>query len=86
MTWLEELALNIREARQGERLTQRQLAQRIGMTMSAVSNYENARRAPSLRVMSTMSSVLRMSLDDLVPLDTCEMRDDENQTTIYDFI
>lgn len=86
MSFLDELASNIRDARLLRGMTQRHLAQKVGVSVNCVSQYETARRMPSLDKVSIMSGVLDVSLDDLVP-DVLACDDvDENQTSIYDYL
>lgn len=86
MTFLEEFATNLRNARTDKRLTQKDLAQRIGVTANCVSLYETAKRMPSLKMVSIMSNVLDVSLDDLVPCASHDMPDDPCQISIFDLI
>lgn len=86
MSFLEEFAENLREARKSKGLTQIQLAQQIGVTNSAVSFYETAKRMPNLRIVSIMSNVLDVSLDDLIPCVVYEVPVDSCQTCIFDLI
>ena len=86
MSFLEEFAENIKKARQDKGLTQRQLAQQVGITANAISLYENAKRMPSLEITSIMSNILDVSLDDLIPYAVHEMPVDQCQTCIFDLI
>lgn len=86
MSFMEELAHNLREARVVKRMTQNQLAQQIGVTANAISLYENAKRMPNLETMSIMSDVLGTSLDDLIPYVVHVHMTDVNQTCIFDLI
>lgn len=86
MSFLEELAENIRRARKDKELTQRQLAQQVGVTANAISLYETAKRMPSLQIVSIMSNVLDVSLDDLIPYAIHEMPANSCQTCIFDLI
>ncbi len=86
MTFVEELASNIRDARKAAGMTQCTLAQMIGRTANCVSLYETAKRMPSIETMSIMRHVLGTSLDDLVPEVEFEVEQDPSQTSIYDMI
>lgn len=86
MRFLEELAGNIRDARVAKGWTQRQLAQKVGVTSSAVNQYERAKRTPNLKTMSIMSHALDVTLDELVPYATHEIIMDPRQTSLYDLI
>ncbi len=86
MEFVEKLSENIRNARREKGLTQKQLAQQVGVTANAISLYETARRMPNLMIMSLMSDALDVSLDDLIPYAVHEMSVDTSQTCIFDLI
>ena len=44
----------IQELRKAEGLTQEQLAQKIGVSMAAIRNYENGLREPNSRAMAAL--------------------------------
>jgi DNA-binding transcriptional regulator YiaG len=58
----DQLADAIRDARHTARLSQGDLAQRIGVTQSAVGMWERARVKPTTRNMAALSRVLRRDL------------------------
>lgn len=86
MEFLAELASRVRDARIRAGITQRDLAQRVGVNVSTISMYENAKRMPSLDKMSMMSEVLDTSLDFLVP--TVKPHDLmlDSQMSVYDVL
>lgn len=84
--FLNELAERLRMARLGANLTQKDLAQKIGVNTNCVSMYENAKRMPSLYNMSMMSEVLDTSLDFLVPTVKPLDLTLDGQTSIYDML
>lgn len=86
MTFVEELASNLREARRTAGLTQHDLAQRIGCTANCISLYETAKRMPNVKTMSIMSHVLDVSLETLIPSCPYDMPVDMNQTDIFDML
>lgn len=86
MTFIEKLADNLRDARSAKGMTQQQLAQQIGVTPTCISMYENAKRMPNLEMISMMSNVLDVSLDDLIPYALHEVSIDPCQTTIFNLI
>ena len=86
MIFHRELADNIRETRQRRNMTQKELAQRIGITQTTLSNYERAKRIPGIKIISMMCDALDVSLDELVPKIRHEEPVDRNQTNIYDLI
>lgn len=58
----------MREWRISRRVTQRQLAERVGITQSALSNYENGKREMPLFVALNVSRALQVPLGLLVPV------------------
>ncbi len=65
----------IKTIRKSRGLTQEELAQECGISKNGLWNYENGKRDPSLNILNKISSVLNVSLFDLV--------EEENQIT-YD--
>ena len=86
MTFGRRLAANIRACRVAAEMTQAELAQRIGVTCNAVSNYENARREPGLETMSMMAAALGVEVGDIVPHVEPNRPMACRQTTIYDIL
>lgn len=82
----DELSGNIRSARQATGMTQAELAQKVGVTDSCISQYETSKRMPNLETMSILSDILNTSLDDLIPKSHWEIPKDENQTDIFDVL
>lgn len=64
----EQEPLTLMKLREDAGLTQKQLAQALGVTITTVSAWENGRHEPRLTLAQTklMTEVLRCSLDDLV--------------------
>ena len=58
MTWKEKLGEQIRTARKGAGMTQRQLADRIGVWRQMVSRYETGSDPPSLEILSRIAGVV----------------------------
>ena len=61
-----ELGERIRTLRTARGMTQKEFANRINVTKSAVSAYENGSRQPSYDVLLRMAAVLRVSTDHLL--------------------
>lgn len=59
----------LRELRIGAGLTQKQLADRIGVTKSVISFYELRERAPSPDVLIKLSNIFHVSTDYLLGLE-----------------
>ena len=60
-------ATRIRLARQRAGLTQAQLASRLGVRQSAVSQWEKGRVSPELETRIKLAALLRMPLSDVLP-------------------
>ena len=58
-----ELGKKIKTLRKTRGLSQEDLALRLGMQRSTISNYEIGRRSPSLRELEKISSILGVGLD-----------------------
>lgn len=86
ITFEEKLSRNLRRARQRRGYNQSDLAQKIGVGTSCISQYERGKRTPNLKTMSLISHVLDVSLDDLVPYVENNKLVDTRQTNIYDLI
>ena len=61
-----EFGERLREARQENRLTQDDLAEKLGVTISCISHYESGRRTPNVNMIVTLSEFLKVSLDNLI--------------------
>lgn len=60
------LAEKLRDLRLKNNLTQKNVADRLGISASVVSSYENAERSPSLEALLALSSLYRCSTDYLL--------------------
>lgn len=65
-----DLGSRLKTLRKQRGLTQKILARRINKSISAVSSYESNAQLPPLDVLESLSSVLNVSLDYLVGLDS----------------
>ena len=65
----------LRKLRQQERMTQQQLANRVGVTKSVISYYELQARYPSPEVLVKLASIFHVTTDYLLGLDTRETLD-----------
>lgn len=59
----------LKELRQQAGLTQKQLAEQIGVTKSVISFYERSERTPSPDVLRKLASVFHVSTDFLLDID-----------------
>jgi transcriptional regulator with XRE-family HTH domain len=55
----EEFGARLREVRQSEGFTQRQLAEEIGLSVEAISNFERGVHAPSFDTLEDLSRALK---------------------------
>ena len=62
----------IREARKRRKMTQGQLAEKLGLTTAAVSNYENQVSKPSVDMLKDISKALDVPLNFLLALESPE--------------
>ena len=62
----ENIGKFIAECRKGKNMTQRELAEKVGVTDRAISNWENGRRLPDLSLISLVSSELDVSVAELL--------------------
>ena len=61
-----QIGSKIKKLRKEHKLTQAQLAERIGVTKPTVSAYENDSRSPSYEVLVSIANVFNVSLDHLL--------------------
>ena len=57
---------NLKEHRLKRNLTQQQLADRVGLTHQAISNYENDIRNINLDILVALAKILDVRIDDLI--------------------
>ena len=55
----------IKQIRLERKLTQEQMAEQLGVSRQAVSNWENNKNLPDLELIISMSRLFSVSLDDL---------------------
>ncbi|NDO46015.1 helix-turn-helix transcriptional regulator [Clostridium sp. MD294] len=60
------LAENVRTKRKQAKMTQKQLAKKVGVTSSYISQIENDIKDPTMRVGGKIAKVLGCTLDDLI--------------------
>lgn len=61
-----DFGTRLKQARKKQKMTQKQLAQMLGVEQSAISNYEKNLRAPSAGALIQIANQLKISLDDLL--------------------
>ena len=81
----------LRKLRLQERLTQQQLAQKLGVTKSVVSYYELQARYPSPEILVKLASIFHVTTDYLLGLEARELidlsgLDDEDIATVKQMV
>ena len=62
------LSKRLQEQRQLQKLSQKEVAQALGVSPSVVSNYESGERTPSVEVLMALAGLYRCSTDYLLGL------------------
>lgn len=62
--------MTLKEFREQKGLSQTELANRVGLKQTTISQYENGFRRPNLFIAKKIADVLGMSLDDFACLST----------------
>ena len=86
-----DFSQRLKQLRKGKRLTQEQVAQRIGVTASMVSSYETDIRLPSYEVLIKIANLFGVTVDYLLCLDDKRFLDisslsDEEAAVICDMV
>lgn len=79
MNFMTQLSGNLREARIALGMTQADVARRLCATQASISQYETARRMPSLETTAMLAWLYGVTLNDLVPVRPVEENVDDNQ-------
>lgn len=61
-----EVGKRVRELRKSHKITQNEFAQRLGVTKSTISAYENGSRLPSYDILLRISLIFKVSTDYLL--------------------
>lgn len=70
------LGENLRAARVAAKLTQEELAEKLGTTKSAISRYEQGKREPALAQIAKIAAVLHVRMDSLLEPEKFESGED----------
>ena len=62
----EKIGKFILECRKNKKLTQSELAERLGVTDKSISNWENGRNMPDLSLFKPLCDILEISINDLI--------------------
>ena len=58
----------IPDLRKQKGITQKELAEKLGVTVQAVSKWENARSCPDIQLLPDIARILEVSVDELLGL------------------
>jgi len=58
--------MKIKEARKKMNLTQEELARKVGVKLTAISNYENEKRKPRGEIAKKLSKILNIPLEEII--------------------
>ena len=62
----EKIGKFILECRKNKKLTQSELAEKLGVTDKSVSNWENGRNMPDFSLFKSLCEVLEISINELI--------------------
>ena len=62
----EKIGKFILECRKNKKLTQSELAEKLGVTDKSISNWENGRNMPDLSLFKPLCDILEISINDLI--------------------
>lgn len=71
---MKDLSKRIKEERQKLNLKQSELAEKIGITVPAISNYEQGTREPKIGILIKLADEFNISLDQLVGRETTQQK------------
>ena len=80
-----KLGDKIKTARKAQKITQQQLADRLGVHRSTVANYELTRRKPSITEIKAIASILHIDVNYLLEGEEVEAKDEliTRATTVF---
>lgn len=67
------LGKRIKEFRKIRGLTQKQLAEKLGVTTITIQNYENNRREPNIETIGKIANVLNTTVSELFGFEVCDI-------------
>lgn len=76
----EKIGKFIKEIRKKNKLTQKELADKLGVTFQAVSKWENGKNIPDIAVLQDISKQFNVNIDEIL---SGESKDKKNNKSIY---
>lgn len=86
MTFSEEFGKRLRTARLARNMTQTDVAKRVYVATSSVSNWETGKRTPGIEQVSVLSQILGVPIGDLIPFAKYEEIDEDDQLDIFEIL
>ncbi len=71
--------MNLKKARASKNLTQKQLADKLGVNQSLISHFEQGRRTPNYTILEKMALVLDVDIIVLIRYFQKKIKDNENE-------
>ena len=62
----ERIGQFIKKIRQDNKLTQKELADKLGVTYQAVSKWENGKNVPDIAILKEMSKMFNINIDEIL--------------------
>ena len=88
MTQLNNIGINIKVYRKANKLSQGQLAEKLGVHLTHISRIENGKYKPSIDDLIKLSDIFELSIDDIVKgkTDEKQVEEDLQKTPLYEKI
>lgn len=65
---------NLRNAREGSNISQKQMADMLGIPVTTYRNYENTLREPSYEILVKICEILSLSADELLGIENKDLK------------
>ena len=76
----EKIGIFIKEIRKKNNLTQKEFAEKLGVTFQAVSKWENGKNIPDIAILKDISRLFDVNIDDII---SGEIKENKNNKKIY---
>ena len=64
-----DIGAKMKQARQDAEVTQKELAEKLGVHQKDISRWENGERTPALETFAKICRILKVSVDDMLDID-----------------
>lgn len=82
----EKIGKFIKDIRKKNKLTQKDLADKLGVTFQAVSKWENGKNVPDISLLRDMSKLFDVNLDDIIDGEIKEKKEDKFNNKNYFYL